>query len=79
MAKVKKEKKAKQDKKEPENTKAQVMDVGELLGEEGNASSSKPKVTDLQTFEEIENKKGNFKALYDYTLELGKRLKEKYT
>jgi len=26
------------------------MDVGELLAEEGNGSSSKPKVTDMSTF-----------------------------
>jgi hypothetical protein len=57
------------------------MDVGELLAEEINSSAvkNKPRVTDISTFEEIENKKGNFKALYDYVLELCKRLKEKFT
>ena len=38
------------------------MDVGELLAEEINSSAvkNKPRVTDISTFEEIENKKGNY-------------------
>ena len=55
--------------------------MGELLADEINSSAvkNKPKVTDIDTFEEITNKKGNYKALYDYVLELCKRLKEKFT
>ena len=30
-------------------------------------------------FEVVENKKGNFKPLYDYVLDLCKRLKDKFT